>query len=110
MNCKTIIPEGKSTEALVTELRYTVATTRAEGGELLMISIPETGDGQAKKTRALATRILKTMKKEGLIQFYATKESFDSSSTEAKFLLNKYSHVFSESHNPISANILYVKI
>ncbi|MBQ8321992.1 MAG: hypothetical protein IJX92_06465 [Clostridia bacterium] len=109
MNYKTIIPEGKDYAALVTELRYAVASARASGEELVIINIPDNDDVQSKKTKTLIIRILKTMKKEGLIQFYATGESFESLTTEARFLLNKYPQIISDSQKD-SADILYAKI
>ena len=110
MNYKTIIPEGKDLDSLITELRYVVATTRACGDDLLMIKIPDNEGAQAKKTRTSVIRILRAMKSEGLIQFYATKESFDSSSTESEFLINKYPSVFELQDGKTDSNLVYVKL
>ena len=109
MNYKIIIPEGKDLDSLVTELRYHVAATRAGGDDLLMIKIPDGDESRGKKTKSSVLRILRTMKNEGLIQFYAVKESFDSSSTESEFLINKYPIVF-EDQKKIGHNDVYVKL
>ncbi len=109
MNYKTIIPEGKDLDSLITELRYAVATTRARGDDLLMIKMPDNDEGQDKKAKISVIRILKSMKNEGLIQFYATKESFDLSSTESEFLINKYPRIFEQKNN-ISFDDVYVKL
>ncbi|MBR2343049.1 MAG: hypothetical protein IKA64_02225, partial [Clostridia bacterium] len=44
----------------------------------------------ASRIRVCMLRVLRTMKKEGSVQFFITPAELDSGSTEAEFLKNKY--------------------
>ena len=94
------------------EVRYAVASERAGGAELLRIDVPAS-ENEKEQSRRLSSvsKILKQMKDERLIQFFATAKSFKSSSMEAEFLLNKYPGAFplAPEENE-EQNYFYIKI
>ena len=94
------------------ELRYAVASERAGGSELLRIDVPSVENEKERAKRlSYVTKILKQMKDERLIQFFATKKSFQSSSMEAEFLLNKYPCISAASTAEDEASdFFYIKI
>ena len=71
-----------------TEIRFAIATARADGMELLRFDIKREDD--ILKSFNATIRILKKMKLSGQIQFIATPSSFTNSDAEAEFLRNKY--------------------
>ena len=52
----------------------------------------------------------KEMKARNAVQFFATKESFEKSTTEAKFLTNKYPEISYDSPENADVGYIYVKI
>ena len=95
-----------------TEIMYEIATARAEGAELIRINVSQENMNILPEKRLSAViRLLKGMKQEGRIQFYATKESFEKSFTEAIFLQNKYPDVFLKAYAGNSEDLyVYIKI
>jgi hypothetical protein len=94
------------------ELRYAAASERAGGSELLRIDVQSVENKKERAKRlSYVTKILKQMKDERLIQFFATKKSFQSSSMEAEFLLNKYPCISAASTSEDEASdFFYIKI
>ena len=94
------------------ELRFSVASERMDGVELLRVDLPVSED-KKEHARLLSTvtKILKQMKEERLIQFFANAKSFDNASMEAEFLINKYPSIFlcGPTDNP-AADFFYIKI
>ena len=96
---KAILPDQ-----IFTEIMYEVAVARSDRAELVCINFPIE---QEKKYIDATIRILKKMKAEGRIQFFATKDGFSSLNTEAVFLLNKYSEQLAISSEN---NFIYIKL
>ena len=94
-----------------TEILFQVASERASGVQLLKLNI-EKGSDDKRYLRRLsgAVRALKKMKARDAIQFFATPESFEASTQEAQFLINKYPHVFDEVPSLSDYGFLYIKI
>ncbi len=94
------------------ELRFCIAGARADGEELLRLDIPF-GENKREHSRMMTAiiRILKQMKEERLIQFFAGEKQFSESSMEAEFLHNKYPSVFlcGLTDNP-GADFIYIKL
>ena len=86
-------------EHMATEIMYEIASARADGAELFRINISANeSDGVIYKKRySSLVRLLKGMKDDGRIQFFATEDSFASMNTEAIFLHNKYPQHFNSS-------------
>ena len=111
MNYKVIELDSMSADHTV-ELRFAVASERAEGTELLRVDIPfSENEKEHVKIMSSITKTLKQMKEERLIQFYATKKSFSSATTESQFLLNKYPSVFiCGITDNMNADFVYIKL
>ena len=106
MLIKEITLKASLPDQIFTETMYEIATARSERAELVRINLQaEAG----KKPYDALVRILKKMKAEGRIQFFATKDSFSLLSTEAVFLLNKYPEHITMSVN-LESNFIYIKL
>ena len=90
-----IIKIDKNVTDSMIEVRFAVASARASSDEILRVEL-EIDDNEKSRAKRISnlTKILKQLKEEKLIQFFASKNSFSDSSTEAKFLLNKYPELF----------------
>ena len=72
-----------------TEIKFAIATARAENKELLRFDLEREVEDLLKFFNT-AMKILKKMKNSGQIQFIATPAAFSNSDREAEFLINKY--------------------
>ena len=96
MNCKSFFIEQMSADRLMLELRFDLASARALGFELVRF---ELASDDAKVRARLHTSVivrLRALKKEGVIQFFASERDFAEESTEAVYLLNKYPELEAE--------------
>lgn len=76
---------------LETELRFDIASAKADGVELLELEVKLCHNKEVDdRVLNFITRILGVMRREGLIQFYATPRGFADGAKEAEFLKNKY--------------------
>jgi hypothetical protein len=74
-----------------TEITFDIATDRINGAELVCFGVSKPEDEKiSKKLVGAVFRLLKKLKGEKKIQFYATDDSFSSNATEAQYLYNKY--------------------
>lgn len=113
MYFKELTLRGENPEQISTEVMYEVAAARADRAELLRINIlnEEANDLFPKKRLSVLIRILKIMKGDGRIQFFATQDSFNSLGTEAVFLQNKYPERFDVlPHNNCEEDFVYIKL
>lgn len=72
-----------------TEIKFFVATARAEEAELMRFDIKRDEESYTRVYNA-AVKVLKKMKALSHIQFIATPKEFLNSNAEAEFLINKY--------------------
>jgi len=80
---------GRSLKDLNTEIRYNVATARADGVELLRFELSRDDDERnMEKNLYCIARILSSMKRDGHIQFFV--KSLSDNSREAEYIKNKY--------------------
>ena len=79
-------------EQITTEIRFVVASARASGYELLSLYLENKDDNENKISTALL-KCLRAMKKEGRIDFFASKEAFLDGRTEASYLINKFPEI-----------------
>ena len=86
-----VVTQGKNRDEIYTEIMFALATARTEGAELLFVEITECDVEKFDAIKSSVIKRLKQMKQSGQIQFFATPDSFKRASTEAVFLLNKYS-------------------
>ena len=114
MSYKIVEIRGRGVSSAMTEILFELATAKSERVELIRFNItPEADDtehGYAKKLVLSIQRRLKDMKQLGKIQVYATRASFESSSTEAVFLLNKYPDILAETCLVDNSEYVIVKI
>lgn len=105
--CHTL--DGNCRSELNTELRFLFAGARFDGEELVRLELPY-GEDEKENARLSGSviKVLRTLKKESVIQFYVNKESFAASSMEASFLLNKYGDFIADGSNVPS--YIYVKL
>ena len=82
---------GKCLSELNTEMRFLFASAKVDREEITRIVLPMTDDERENaRINGCAIKVLRTLKKDKIIQFYVNKEGFAVNSTEASFLLNKY--------------------
>ena len=93
---------------LNTEMRFLFASAKVDGCEIVKIVFPECeNEKENERIRGCIIKVLRTLKKEKIIQFYVNKEGFAQNSTEASFLTNKYNEYLDQSSDQES---IYVKI
>ena len=96
MNCKSFLIEQMPADRLMLELRFDLASARALDFELVRFELAaEDAKVRARIRTSIMVR-LRTLKKEGVIQFYASERDFAEESTEAVYLLNKYPELEAE--------------
>ena len=95
-----------------TEARFYIASARADGAVLVRFDLRYGEEKRTVKRRlAVLVRLLKQMKRESLIQFFATEEDFTNMSMEADFMYNKYEKYISTDKSASSADtFVYIKI
>ena len=82
---------GKCLSELNTEMRFLFASAKVDGEEITRLVLPfGTDDRENARINGCAIKVLRTLKKDKIIQFYVNKEGFAVHSTEASFLINKY--------------------
>ena len=100
---------GKSKSEINTEMRFLFASAKVDGQEIVRILIPHIDDVKEKsRINGCIIKVLRTLKKEGIIQFYVNNEGFLANSTEASFLLNKYGEFISMESN--DSDYIYIKL
>lgn len=100
---------GSGLADLDTEIRFNIANARAESAEIVRLSLAFGADERDNVRREnCLIKILRSMMRAGLIQFYVSDEDFKQGSTAAEFIINKYSRFISES--PANYRYFYVKM
>ena len=102
--------ESENAQGIATEIMFEVASARVSETEILQLLIKKNDEKLASKLRSAAIRVLKEMKSRGAVQFYATRDSFEKSTTEAKFLVNKYPEISYDAPENAEAGYIFVKI
>ena len=71
------------------ELEFTVACSRVEGSDLIKLVLAN--HDSAKRFRSSATKLLKAMKRDGIIKIFVFENELDSQEKmESVYLLNKF--------------------
>lgn len=74
-----------------TEIKFEIANARIDEAELIKLSIKRSmRDSENSRLTVCATKVLRSLKRAGWIQFFVMPEGFAENTTEAQFLLNKY--------------------
>lgn len=91
---------------LSVELEFIIACNKVEGNELIKISVENTDTKD--KFRVSASRLLRAMKKDGVIRLFVFEDDLSSEKTESVYLLNKFP--FLSESNELSPYAVYVKL
>ena len=93
---------GKTLKELTTEIMFFVASSKALKNEIFVLDIKPTPSEESNLRRAeLVARVLKDLKRRGMIQFFAASSDFDSTLTEIEYLKNKYPNIIEIKHDGI---------
>jgi hypothetical protein len=91
MNLVTNKLTGTTQDLLTTEIKYFIAAAKAIGNDLIKLTVGISDDEkEALHAKSAVIRILKSIKKQGIIQLYVSSSDFNLHSTEVEYLLNKY--------------------
>ena len=91
MNITTNELTGKNSELLTTEIKFFIAAAKAVGNDLIQLKIKRLGDDEREARRMnTITRILKSVKRQGLIQLFIISTEINAQTTESAYLKNKY--------------------
>ena len=107
MKCIRYFLEGNSLKELNIEIRYNLASAKVDGAELAAFTLSIADEKDADRALTCVTKILGTMRKEGVIKFYVTSDSFSKETTESEYIKNKYCDFINSLD---SQNSVYVKI
>lgn len=100
---------GNCRNELNIEMRFLIASAKVDGEELIRMVLPLTeNEKENLRINGCVIKVLRTLKKENVIQFYVNKESFAAASTEASFLLNKYGEQVAD--GACEAGYIFVKL
>ena len=105
------ILKSKTLPTLKNEYLFEIASERFSGTELIRFELETEPTGEAMEKLAFnIARFMRSLKLKGLIKLFATHHSFFSSTTEAKYLVNKHPAFFSDMKNiENSRYFIYVK-
>ena len=100
---------GQSQTELNTELRFLFASAKVDKNELLRLDLP-LGDSEKENSRinTCVIKVLRVLKKDGVIAFYVNREGFLAGSTEAIYLQNKFGEHLEP--NVLTTEAIYVKL
>lgn len=85
---------GKNTELITTEILFFITSAKTLGYDLIKLTIKSIENEERDAKRLLMiNKILKSIKKRGLIQLAVVSSDFDNTSTEVDYLRNKYPDV-----------------
>ena len=98
----------KDTKSLAVELEFIIACSKVEGKELVKLTL--SNEDALLRFKNAATRILKAMKKDGVIKLFLFEDEFlIEEKMETVYIVNKFPFL-SEVKNSPSQNSFYIKI
>ena len=90
--------EGTNQKELNTELRFSVASARADGRELIKLMAKAPLEPREEdRLRSCILRVLRTMRNDNVFQFFLFDGELSTESTESEYLKNKYSEFLTDS-------------
>ena len=84
--------ESDTQGQLLTEIRFTVASARANGNDLICFKVKADTEKEGSVVSS-TLKNLRALKREGKIDFFAGKDSFQKGTAEASYLKNKFPEV-----------------
>lgn len=108
MKYKELSLRAEDMVSAVNEIKFELATARAEGVELLTIKYSES----EMLTHFLpkVSAVLRKMKTRRVIQLYAFAENFQRGGTESVYLKNKYPELFADFTPTAGERVVYIKL
>ena len=107
MSCPEYKISYRDIKTLSVELEYAVALKKVEGYELLKIKLENTG--VLTRFKNSSAKILKSMKRDGVIKLFVFENDLDSSDVmESIYLKNKYP--FLSEIEDLSDSSIYIKL
>ena len=93
------------------ELLFIIASARACGCELIRFELtPGSDKGSFKRDKTVLMHLLKALKQQKKIQFFATERSFTENKLEAEYLYNKYESCIELTKSRSDAEFFYIKL
>lgn len=86
---------GQSQSELNTEIRFITASATVDKKSVIRLKFAD--KAWYVKMEAPLLKVLRTLKKEGIIEFFVTKDGFISETTESIYLSNKYGDFLDDS-------------
>ena len=108
MQYKEINLISKSVSDVLNEIKFEIATARAEEVELLIVKY--LGNDGFSRFLSKVTPALRRMKQKRLVQLYAAPDNFERGGTESVYLKNKYPELFQDILSMKDEMILYIKL
>ncbi len=81
--------ESDVSSQIVTEIRFTVASARAGGNDLICLKLKSNTEKEG-SIASSSLKNLRILKREGKIDFFAGREAFENGTAEAGYLKNKF--------------------
>ena len=108
---KRAVIECNNDTRVETEILFNIASTRAIGKRLIRLDLVNMGKRSIfNHQKQIMLSLLREMKREGRIQFFATEESFQKMKLEAQFLYNKYESFIDLSKDSDAVVFVYILI
>lgn len=79
--------ESTVSQQIGTEIRFVIASARATDNELIYINLKSEVES---RITDMLIKHLKNIKKQGKLDFFATKDAFVENNAEASYLINKF--------------------
>ena len=101
--------EGDCQVDFDTEIRYNVASAKIASADLIKMVLPKRdSDRENERIGYCILKVLRTLKKEGIIQFFVNSSGFEKNTTQAQYLINIYQGLIDESSD--SEFFTYIKL
>ena len=84
------------------EIRFLVASAKVDGKALMALTFTPS---MAEKQKQYALKVLRSLKREAVIEFFVLGEELNEESTESVFLMNKYGQ-----YMDMKSDCIYVKL
>ncbi|MBR2465665.1 MAG: hypothetical protein IKB38_01880 [Clostridia bacterium] len=107
--CSEII-EYEKLKDINTEVLFKVASARAAGISVVRFDIKSEDRQRAGRICGFLSRVLRSMKKRGAIQFFVTKDGLARSTTEAQYILNVFPEVAASIPTDDGCEFIFVRI
>ena len=102
MNIVTNELTGKTSKLLVTEIMFFIVSARSMNKDLIKFKIKkEEKESVSEKEISAVSKILRSVKRKNLIQFFVATTDFSTQSTEIEYLLNKYPSLIKEKEEDV---------